>query len=41
MGQFFAAMDDEIQPRLTTLLDGIQAYRRHPYRRADTRAEVV
>ena len=38
---FLAAMDDEIQPRLNTLLDGIQAYRRHPYRRADTSAEVV
>lgn len=38
---FLAAMDDEIQPRLNTVLDVIQAYRRHPYRRADTRAGVV
>jgi polyhydroxyalkanoate synthase subunit PhaC len=38
---FLAAMDDEIQARLSTLLDGIQAYRSHPYRRVDTHAEVV
>ena len=30
---FLSALDGEIQDRLSTLMEGIQAYRRHPFRR--------
>jgi polyhydroxyalkanoate synthase len=38
---FLAAMDDEIETRIATLLDGILAYRRHPFQRVKAPPNVV
>jgi polyhydroxyalkanoate synthase len=38
---FLAAMDGEIETRITTLLDGILAYRRHPFQRLKAPPNVV